>query len=126
MFKIILYRDANGNSPIKSLLDGLNEKAKTDKSARIRLKVIYRYFDLLSAKGSRVGMPFVRHIEGDLWELRPDSDRLFYAFWKDNKFIVLHQYVKESNKTPPGEIDQAKRNLADYLERMARQDENNK
>jgi len=29
----------------------------------------------------------------------------------------LHHFTKKTNKTPPGEIEQAKRNLADYLER---------
>jgi phage-related protein len=104
------------------MLDELDKKAVSDKSARIRLKVIYRFFDILSATGSRIGMPFVRHMDGDIWELRPDDDRFFYAHWRGNEFIILHQYVKKSNKTPLREIEQAKRNLKDYLERSAEND----
>jgi phage-related protein len=30
---------------------------------------------------------------------------------------MLHHFIKKTQKTPPGEIKQAKRNLADFLER---------
>jgi len=38
-------------------------------------------------------------------------------YYKDNRFILLHHFVKKTQKTPPREIDQAKRNLADFIER---------
>jgi phage-related protein len=117
MYKIVLYKTRDGDSPIKTLLDGLDEKAKTSKAARVRLNVILRFLRVLRKSGSRIGMPFVRHIEDDIWELRPDDDRLFYAYWKDNRFVILHQFVKKSKKAPPREIEQAKRNLKDFLER---------
>jgi len=63
------------------------------------------------------GMPYVKHIEGELWELRPLSDRILFAAWEGECFIVLHHFVKKSQKTPRREIDQAKRNLSDYRER---------
>ncbi|WP_334292447.1 type II toxin-antitoxin system RelE/ParE family toxin [Pseudobutyrivibrio xylanivorans] len=36
---------------------------------------------------------------------------------KNGKFILLHQFPKKTQKTPKREIEQAKRELADYLER---------
>ena len=56
-------------------------------------------------------------IEDDIWELRPMRDRILFAYWKDNKFLLLHHFVKKTQKTPQREIDQAKRNMADFLER---------
>jgi phage-related protein len=126
MFRVKIYIERGGYSPIKELLDDLDKKAKADKSARIRLKTIYRHFDALREYGSRVGMPYARHIEDDIWELRPLNDRFFYAYWKDNEFVVLHQYVKKSGKTPQREIEQAKRNLTDFLERSKKHDEENR
>ena len=35
----------------------------------------------------------------------------------DGKFILLHQFQKKTQKTPKREIEQAKRELADYYER---------
>ncbi|WP_442857321.1 type II toxin-antitoxin system RelE/ParE family toxin [Butyrivibrio sp. TB] len=33
--------------------------------------------------------------------------------------MLLHQFVKKTQKTPKREIDQAKRELTDYLERSS-------
>ena len=59
----------------------------------------------------------MKHIEGDIWELRPLKDRIFFFYWKDNTFILLHYFIKKTQKTPQREIEQAKRNLKDFLDR---------
>ncbi|MDR1136500.1 MAG: type II toxin-antitoxin system RelE/ParE family toxin [Clostridiales Family XIII bacterium] len=51
------------------------------------------------------------------------SERVLFAAWDGNKFILLHHFTKKTQKTPQREIDQAKRNLADYRERI-KNDEN--
>jgi phage-related protein len=56
-------------------------------------------------------------------ELRPISERVLFAAWDGNKFILLHYFTKKTQKTPQREIDQAKRNLADYRKRSGN-DEN--
>jgi phage-related protein len=117
MFRIKVYFDRSGDSPIKEFLNDLDKKAQTDKSSRIRLKVISRFMNLLRQYGTRIGFPTVRYIEDDIWELRPNDDRIFFAYWKDNVFLLLHHFEKETQKTPSREIDQAKRNLKDFLER---------
>jgi len=61
--------------------------------------------------------PFVKHIDGDIWELRPLGNRILYAYYKDNKFILLHHFIKKTQKLPPRELEQAKRNLAEHIER---------
>ena len=68
--------------------------------------------------GTRAGMPYTKHIDGDIWELRPLKDRFFFVYWKNNKFIALHHFHKKTKKTPKREVDQAKRNLDDFLERI--------
>lgn len=117
MFDIIFYKDKNGNSEIVNYLDELKEKSKTDKNARINREKILAYMAALAEYGTRVGKPIVKHIEGDLWELRPLSNRIFFFYWKDNKFVMVHHYVKKSQKAPEKELDQARRNMKDYLER---------
>ena len=40
-----------------------------------------------------------------------------FAGWVDGAFVLLHSFVKKSQKTPKREIEQAKRELADFKER---------
>jgi len=60
----------------------------------------------------------MKHIDGDIWELRPVRGRIFFASWTDEGFILLHHFqFKKTNKTPKREIDQAKNNLLDIRNR---------
>lgn len=117
MFNIIFYKDKSGKSEIVDYLDRLKEKAITDKNARIKREKILAYMKALSEYGTRIGKPIVKHIDGDLWELRPLSNRIFFFYWKDNKFVMVHHFVKKSQKTPKKELEQARKNMKDYLER---------
>ncbi len=117
MFDIIFYRDASGKSKIVDYLDELQEKAKTDKNARINREKILSYMAALAEYGTRVGKPIVKHIDGNLWELRPLANRIFFFYWKDNKFVMVHHYMKKSQKTPKKELEQARKNVKDYIER---------
>ena len=118
MYKVITYKDRAGNDDIADLIQGLNDKIDTNKDARIRYKKIIEYIGKLQAYGVKVGYPTVDHITNtELWELRPNRDRIFLAYWKDNVFILLHHFVKKTQKTPPKEIKQAERNLKDFKER---------
>jgi phage-related protein len=117
MFEIEIYEDAKGKSPIADFLDALNEKAKTSKNERIRLKKIVEYLELLKNYGTRAGVPATKHLDGEIWELRPTMDRILFAYWKDNKYVLLHHFVKKTNKTPKREIEKAKYILIDFLER---------
>ena len=77
------------------------------------------YIRRLNLHGIKVGKPTIDKISGtDLWELRPLKDRIFFAYWKDNTFILLHHFVKKTQKTPVREIRQAERNLKDWIERF--------
>ena len=67
--------------------------------------------------GTRVGKPVTKHLDGDIWELRPLSNRILYAYYKDNTFLLLHHFKKQSQKTPPREIEKAKKELKDYMRR---------
>lgn len=117
MYEVEIYEDKDGNAPIVDFIEDLNIKAKTSKLHRVRLKKISEYLELLKAYGTRAGLPSAKHIEDDIWELRPMKDRILFVYWKDNKFLLLHHFVKKTQKTPQREIDKAKRNMADFLER---------
>jgi len=115
VFKINFYRDTAGKEPVREYLEFLN--ARSDKDSRIKLNKIRDYMKILSEHGTRAGEPYIKHIEGDLWELRPLRDRIFFIGWDGDRFILLHHFTKKTQKTPKREIEQAKRNMYDFIER---------
>ncbi|MDR2589605.1 MAG: type II toxin-antitoxin system RelE/ParE family toxin [Oscillospiraceae bacterium] len=117
MYKVIFYRDKNGKSEIVELLDELQKKSTTSKNERINCKKILTYIGALEQYGTRIGEPVIKHIDGNIWELRPLSNRIFFFYWKDNKYVLLHHFIKKTRKTPLHEIEQARLKLKDYIKR---------
>lgn len=117
MYEIEFYEDKNGKSEIVDFIRELHDRADTSKESRMNFNKIVAYLDILEEFGTRVGEPVTKHLDGEIWELRPLHNRLLYAYYRDNKFVILHHFVKKTQKTPKREIEQAKRKLQDYLER---------
>ena len=115
MYEIYFYEDKNGNSPVFDYIQSLTKKS--DKNSRINHNKINDYIEVLSEHGKAAGEPYIKHIDGDIWEIRPLRGRIFFASWTEKGFILLHHFVKKTRKTPQREIDQAKRNLKDMQER---------
>ena len=120
MHEVYFYEDEDGNSPILEYIEALSKR--TDKDSRINLKKIQDYLRTLRDYGNTVGEPFMKHLDGDIWELRPIRARLLFARWMENDFMVLHFFqFKKTQKTPRKEIDKAKRNLKEMRERSGLQ-----
>jgi phage-related protein len=117
MFEVEFYEDKRGNQPVRNVLTELRDKATTSKDARIQYQKILTHIRALESYGTRIGEPQVKHIDGNLWELRPLSHRIFFFYWQDNTYILLHHFIKKTQKTPPQEIEKARQNMKDYLER---------
>lgn len=115
MNRVYFYKDKNGNEPV---LDYLNELShQNGKDSRIKLKKIYDYIDMLRVYGVKAGEPYVKHLDGEIWELRPLRDRILFVAWMDGGFVLLHHFMKKTQKTPAKEIEKAKRELKDLIER---------
>ena len=117
MYEVIFYKDLQGREPIKEYLYELKQKSLTSKSDRILFEKILAYIKALQQYGTRTGTSIVKHVDGSIWELRPLNNRIFFFYWKDNTFVLLHYFIKKTQKTPPRELEQARRNLKDFLER---------
>jgi len=115
MYEVLYYRTISGEMPVMDYIDSL--AVKTDKDSQIKYRKIREYIRVLEARGQSAGQPYIKHIDGDLWELRPLRDRIFFVAWDGNRFVLLHHFMKQTQKTPQKEINQAKRNLADLKER---------
>lgn len=117
MFNVIFYKTANNIEPVRDYINELNKKSKTDKGSRIKLNKIFSYMRLLQERGTKMGEPFIKRINDELWELRPINDRIFFFYWKDNTFVLLHCFAKKTKKTPTKEINKANGYLKDWLNR---------
>ena len=115
MYKIIFYHDKNGYEPVNAYIEGLS--ARKDKDSRIKRNKIRECIRALQEYGTRAGEPYMKHLEGEIWELRPLRDRILFAAWVGDSFVILHHFVKKTQKTPQREIDKAIRELEDFRRR---------
>ena len=116
MYQIIFYTNKNGKSEVFEYIENLRDNRK-NKDARIKVNKITAYINQLSKYGLSIGEPYIKHIDEDIWELRPLRDRILFAYYDNNKFIILSYFMKQTQKTPKKEIEKAKKLLEDYKER---------
>jgi phage-related protein len=93
-----------GSEPVREWLKGLS--AQDRKTIGEDIKTVQF--------GWPLGMPLVDHLEGDIWEVRIKLDNRIarVLFVIDNHtMILLHGFIKKSQKTPKPEIDLAKQRL---------------
>ena len=112
MWNIEYYQSEAGRSPVAVFIDSLDVRSK----ARVA-----RTLDLLEEFGVSLGMPYARHIEKQLWELRIQHGRnryrIIYSLAASQTFVLLHGFTKKTGPVPREDIEIAKRRRDDYLSR---------
>jgi phage-related protein len=105
------YRTASGARPVKVFLDTLSDEEAASVVAAMK--------DVAER-----GLDRARHLRGDVYEVRADSDRRAFRilFSQETKFILLSLSVfsKKSQTTPPRELALADARLRDWRERGGR------
>lgn len=117
MYEIEFYETKDGTCPIWDFLEALRLKAPTNKDARIQHKQASLYIELLQQNGTHMNAEITKHLDDGIWELRPGNNRVFYFFYQNDTYVLLHQFRKKSQKTPKREIEKAKTERNDYLRR---------
>ncbi|MBP3849106.1 MAG: type II toxin-antitoxin system RelE/ParE family toxin [Pyramidobacter sp.] len=120
MPEVIFYKDEKGNEPVYEFLSELERKS--DKNSRIHFNKINDDIQVLrkyGTDGARITKS-MKHLDGDIWELRPVDNRILFAAWIEDVFILLHVFIKKTQKTPRKEIEKAKKELNDFRERFDR------
>lgn len=112
---IIFYEDRDGYSQLIEYIEEL--KSRTDKDSRVKLNKINEYIFMLAESGTLLPANIAKHLDGEIWELRPIRDRILFAGVFGDSFVLLHSFVKKTQKTPKREIEQAKRELDDFIDR---------
>lgn len=82
-----------------------------------------KYFhlsELMIEFGSNLGMPHTKNISTGLFELRVKSKegiaRVFYCTRVGKRIVMLHGYVKKTQKTPKRELSKAERRFMEVKE----------
>lgn len=74
-----------------------------------------RYAERMAVYGPDLGMPHTRAMGNGLFELRLKAAegiaRVFYCTLVDRKIVMLHQFIKKSDKTPGKELDIARKRM---------------
>ena len=95
-FEIEFYETASGEQPAKEFLLSLDN-------------------------GYELREPYSKHLSQGIFELRAkvgsDITRVMYFFYVDQHIILTNGFTKKTQKTPPKEIEKAKKYRADYLSR---------
>ena len=107
VLKVVFYRSGTGNEPVREWLKGLSREEKRQIGEDIKTAQI----------GWPMGMPLIRKIDKDLWEVRTRLEKGFARvfFTVDGEYmILLHGFIKKSQKTPQNELKTAVRRLRNY------------
>lgn len=77
--------------------------------------------EFLEEKGPALREPFSKPLGDGIFEIRAKQgsniSRVLYFFVIGRKIILTNGFVKKTAKTPPGEIERAKRYRADFQRR---------
>ena len=105
--QIVFFETENGNQPVR---DFLIERTREDRK--------YIGSDIFTVqKWFPFGLPLVEKLDTDLWEVRshiPDGIcRIFFTVCQET-MVLLHGFVKKSQKIPLKEMKTAKSRLTEF------------
>ena len=107
---IEFFTSKSGKCPVKKFLDTLNSRQAAN---------IIEAMDLLKTFGLQLKEPYVKFIGNKLYELRvKDADgiyRVLYFAAAGRKFVMLHGFIKKTQKIPAKELAKAKKRMKEYL-----------
>jgi phage-related protein len=108
VLKVVFYRSEAGNEPVRDWLKELTRDDKRQIGEDIKTAQL----------GWPLGMPLIRKIDKDLWEVRTRlADGIARVFFTVNRnhMILLHGFIKKSQRTPQNELKTALSRLGNYM-----------
>jgi phage-related protein len=102
MTNILYYTTTSGQNPIDKFLNSLSGKQQAK---------ILRVFQSIKEYGLQSILPHVKKLSGTpLWEIRilgQDNLRVIYVVPLQDTVLILHGFIKKTQKTPKKEIETA-------------------
>jgi phage-related protein len=110
-FYINYWRNESGKAPVEQYIDSIDNKKE-------RAELFTLLKGIQENGTDAIGVAF-RNIDRKLWELKIKSHskqhRIFYVVLRGNEMILLHAYLKKSQKAPLKEIQVAQKRLKTVL-----------
>jgi phage-related protein len=111
---VVFYETANGDRPAEMWL----------REQHVKVQARFAWIlDLLEEHGTNVREPYVAHLRGKLWEVRLVHQRVQYRIVylpaSRRRFVMLHGFVKKTQRTPARELETAEQRMRDYVQRRA-------
>lgn len=104
---VLFYKTESEREPVREWLKSLRLEDKKEIDQDIKTAQF----------GWPLGMPLIRKLEKDLWEVRSNINdgisRIFFTV-EGSEMILLHGFVKKSQTTPQGELDLARARKRKY------------
>lgn len=104
--RLVSYQTARGVAPVAEYLESLDIRERATLTAA---------FEEISERGLDARGIGFRQIDGKLWEIRVSAHRVFYVVLRKDEMVLLHVYRKWTRKTPPREIEIARRRMREVL-----------
>ena len=104
ILSVAFFRTASGNEPVREWLKALPREERRILGEDIKTVQF----------GWPLGMPLVRKLDKGLWEVRsrlPDRIARVIFTASDGRMVLLHGFIKKSQKTPQEDLALAKTRL---------------
>jgi phage-related protein len=104
--RAVFYRTEAGGEPVREWL-----KTSPSREDRKRIGEDIKTVEF----GWPVGMPICRSVGGGIYEVRSDLAqnriaRVLFYFDKNGRMVLLHGFIKKTQKTPDEDLELARRN----------------
>ena len=111
-FKAEFYETEEGKKPAKDFMLSQNPKMKAK---------LFGLVSILEQYGNQLREPYSKPLGDGIFELRAKVgtyiSRVLYFFYYEGRIVLTHGFVKKTKKTPPSEIEYAKKCRKAFLER---------
>lgn len=106
------YRDTEDREPVADFIDALPDKTRAK---------VFRIIKMLKDYGVLLKEPYTRQVKGKIRELRIKDNqgaiRILYFTFTGRRFILIHGFIKKTEKTPLRDIELAEKRMYDFLQR---------
>ena len=116
MYNVVKFKNKNGKCPLDAFLKDLLSSGD-----KLSINRVEHFINLLRQFGyelPKIFPKYVKHLEENLYELRPGNKRIIYFFHRKDEqegyYVLLHGFIKKAQKTPEKEIELAKKEMKEY------------
>jgi phage-related protein len=112
VFDVEYYEKPDGSFPAEEFILEQDNKMKAK---------LFKLLELLEERGNELREPYSKFLDDGVFEIRARQSknitRVLYFFTVGKKIILTHGFTKKTQKTPPSEVELAKKYRRNYLDR---------